>query len=233
MPASAALCASARIDAAVAARAMLSHPFYLAWSEGRLSLETLREYAAQYRPHVQAFPKAVARTYLACEDARGRSLLAENLAEEEGVGEGRQSHAALWDQFAEGVGGALPDASLEPESKNLAEAFARLSSRSYAAGLGALYAYESQLPGVSTTKIDGLKRFYGIDDDRALRFFRVHEAADVEHAAVCRDLLDALPADEAQEAAQGGEELAGALWEFLTGVARRTGVEPQATAAAA
>lgn len=224
--------ASARIDAAVAARAMLSHPFYRAWSAGALSLGVLAEYAGQYRPHVQAFPKAVARTYLLCEDARGRTLLAENLAEEEGVGDGRAPHAALWDRFAEGVGGrgAEPQ-TLEPESRGLADAFERLSSRSYAAGLGALYAYESQLPAVSTTKIDGLRRFYGVSDDATLSFFRVHEAADVEHAQVCRELLDALSADEADEAAEAGAELAGALWDFLTGVARRTGLGPVAAAA--
>jgi len=33
---------SATIDGKVAERAMLKHPFYQAWTEGRLSLETLR-----------------------------------------------------------------------------------------------------------------------------------------------------------------------------------------------
>ncbi len=224
---------SQRIDAAVAARAMLAHPFYRAWSEGRLTTGDLRVYAGQYQPHVDAFPKAVARTYLACHDAEGRRLLAENLAEEEGVGEGRQPHTELWTAFGEGLGAShaeVADAVLEPESTALVETFARLSGRSYAAGLGALYAYESQLPAVSATKIDGLERFYGVADEPTLRFFRVHEAADVEHAAVCRRLLDALPADEAEEAAEAGAELAGALWGFLSGVERLTGVNARLAA---
>lgn len=226
--------ASARIDDAVAARAMLAHPFYLAWSEGRLTTGDLRAYAGQYQPHVDAFPKAVARTYLACDDMKGRRLLAENLAEEEGVGEGRQPHAELWILFGEGLGATraeMTDAELEPESQALVDVFARLSAKSYAAGLGALYAYESQLPGVASTKIEGLTRLYGVEDEATLRFFRVHEAADVEHAAVCRELLDALPAEQADEAARAGAELSGALWNFLTGVERLTGVDARRAAA--
>ena len=224
---------SQRIDAAVAARAMLAHPFYRAWSEGRLTLDDLRAYAGQYQPHVDAFPKAVGRTYLACEDSAGRRLLAENLAEEEGVGEGRQPHSELWTQFGEGLGASraqVTDAELQPESQALVDTFAALSARSYATGLGALYAYESQLPAVSTTKIEGLQRFYGVADEPTLRFFKVHEAADLEHAAVCRGLLDALPAEEADEAAEAGAELAGALWGFLSGVERLTGVNTRQAA---
>jgi pyrroloquinoline-quinone synthase len=54
-----------------------------------------------------------------------------------------------------------------------------------------------------------------------LRFFRVHESADVEHGAVCRDLLDRLSVVETAEAVAAGEELAGALWNFLSGVEAR------------
>lgn len=228
--------ASQRIDTAVAARAMLNHPFYRAWSEGRLTTGDLAAYAAQYRPHVEAFPRAVARTYLACDDTEGRRLLAENLAEEEGVGEGRQPHAELWTRFGEGMGASresMVAARIEPESRDLVDTFARLSARSYAAGLGALYAYESQLPDVSTTKIDGLKRFHGVHDAETLRFFTVHEAADVEHAQVCRGLLDRLPPAEADDAAEAGAELAGALWGFLDGVSRLAGVEVAPARAAA
>jgi pyrroloquinoline-quinone synthase len=93
-----------------------------------------------------------------------------------------------------------------------------LSRQSYAAGLGALEAYESQFPGVASAKIEGLIDRYGIKDEETLRFFRVHESADVEHSAVCRSLLDRLPEGEREEAVAAGEELAGALWNFLSGV---------------
>ena len=79
------LTVSSRIDLKVAERAMLSHPFYQAWTEGRLPLDTLRAYSRQYFHHVEAFPRAVSAVHSACPDRDGRRMLAENLAEEEGI----------------------------------------------------------------------------------------------------------------------------------------------------
>jgi pyrroloquinoline-quinone synthase len=212
---------SAAIDAKVANRAMLSHPFYQAWTEGRLPLDTLRAYARQYFHHVEAFPQAVSAVHSACPDRDGRRMLAENLAEEEGIAAGKQDHATLWLMFACGLGQseeAIRAQALNPETRQLIDTFRTLSRRSYASGLGALYAYESQFPGVAGAKIEGLIDRYGIADEETLRFFRVHESADVEHSSVCRTLLDRLPEDEKAEAIGAGEELAGALWNFLSGV---------------
>ncbi len=200
---------------------MLSHPFYQAWTEGRLPLDTLRAYARQYFHHVEAFPRAVSAVHSACPDRDGRRMLAENLAEEEGVEAGKQDHASLWLMFACGLGESetsVKAQQLNPETAALIDTFRRLSRKSYASGLGALYAYESQFPGVATAKIEGLVDRYGISDEETLRFFQVHATADVEHSAVCRTLLDRLPADERAEAIAAGEELAGALWNFLSGV---------------
>lgn len=212
---------SEAIDSKVAAKAMLSHPFYQAWTAGTLSLDTLRAYARQYFHHVEAFPRAVSAVHSACSDRDGRRMLAENLAEEEGVEAGKQDHATLWMMFACGLGedeAGVRAQQLNGETAALIETFRRLSHQSYAAGLGALYAYESQFPGVATAKIEGLVDRYGIKDEETLRFFRVHATADVEHSAVCRDLLDRLPEAEKAEAIAAGDELAGALWNFLSGV---------------
>src|SRR6476646_6074880 len=212
---------SSLIDSKVAERAMLKHPFYQAWTEGRLPIETLRAYARQYFHHVEAFPRAVSAVHSACPDREGRRMLAENLAEEEGIESGKQDHASLWLMFACGLGedeAAVRTQRLNPETAALIATFRTLSQRSYAAGLGALYAYESQFPAVAAAKIDGLVERYGIADEPTLRFFRVHESADVEHSAVCRQLLDALPEAQQAEALAAAEELAGALWDFLSGV---------------
>ena len=221
------LTTSSLIDSKVAERAMLKHPFYQAWTEGRLPLDTLRQYSRQYFNHVEAFPRAVSAVHSACPDRDGRRMLAENLAEEEGIEAGKQDHASLWLMFACGLGeseDAVRGQPLNPETIALIDTFRRLSRQSYAAGLGALYAYESQFPGVAGAKIDGLVERYGISDEPTLRFFKVHETADVEHSSVCRDLLDRLPAAERAEAIAAGEELAGALWTFLSGVEARATV---------
>ena len=215
---------SSFIDSKVAERAMLSHPFYQAWTEGRLPLDSLRDYARQYFHHVEAFPRAVSGVHSACPDRDGRRMLAENLAEEEGIEVGKQDHATLWMMFACGLGeseSAVRAQALNAETQALIDTFRKLSRQSYAAGLGALYAYESQFPGVASAKIEGLIGRYGIEDEETLRFFRVHEKADVEHSSVCRALLDRLPEAEQAEAVAAGEELAGALWNFLSGVEAR------------
>jgi pyrroloquinoline-quinone synthase len=215
---------STAIDSKVAERAMLSHPFYQAWTEGRLPLDTLRAYARQYFHHVEAFPRAVSAVHSACPDRDGRRMLAENLAEEEGIEAGKHDHATLWLMFAAGLGeseAGVRAQQLNDETQALIETFRRLSRRSYASGLGALYAYESQFPAVASAKIEGLIDRYGIGDEETLRFFRVHESADVEHSSVCRALLDRLPEAEQAEALAAGEELAGALWNFLSGVEAR------------
>jgi pyrroloquinoline-quinone synthase len=215
---------SSLIDSKVAERAMLDHPFYQAWTEGRLPLDTLRAYSRQYFHHVEAFPRAVSAVHSACPERDGRRMLAENLAEEEGVGPDKQDHARLWLMFAAGLGESEAEvraAELNPETQALIDTFSTLARRSYASGLGALYAYESQFPGVASAKIEGLVDRYGIKDELTLRFFRVHQSADVEHSAVCRALLDRLPPEEQAQAVAAGAELAGALWNFLSGVEAR------------
>jgi pyrroloquinoline-quinone synthase len=221
------LTTSMLIDLKVAERAMLKHPFYQAWTEGRLPLDELRAYARQYFHHVEAFPRAVSAVHSACPDREGRRMLAENLFEEEGVAPGKQDHATLWLMFACGLGEnetGVREQKLNEETQALIDTFRRLSRQSYAAGLGALYAYESQFPAVATAKIEGLIDRYGIKDEETLRFFKVHESADVEHSSICRSLLDRLPKEEQAEAVAAGRELAGALWNFLSGVEAQVSV---------
>jgi pyrroloquinoline-quinone synthase len=179
---------SARIDEKVANRAMLSHPFYQAWTEGRLPLDTLRDYARQYFHHVEAFPRAVSAVHSACPDRDGRRMLAENLAEEEGIEAGKQDHASLWLMFAAGLGegpSAVRSQPLNPETQALIETFGKLSRRSYASGLGALYTYESQFPAVATAKIEGLVDRYGINDEPTLRCTRPRTSSTARCAGPC------------------------------------------------
>src|SRR5690242_16957860 len=122
------------IDSKVAERAMLSHPFYQAWTEGLLPLDTLRAYVRQYFHHVEAFPRAVSAVHSACPDRDGRRMLAENLAEEEGIEAGKQDHASLWLMFACGLGESEADVraqALNPETQALIDTFRKLSRRSY------------------------------------------------------------------------------------------------------
>jgi pyrroloquinoline-quinone synthase len=209
------------IDKAIGQDAMLSHPFYQLWSEGKLSQETLAEYAKQYYAHVKAFPTYVSSVHSHCDDLEVRQMLLENLIEEE---RGEDNHPELWLRFAEGLGVSRDEvrsAELLPSTTDtVARLKALTANEDYRLGVAALYAYESQIPEVAATKRSGLKDFYGIDDDRAVSFFTAHEVADQVHRQIEMKILsDGCDTDEAREQTiVAAREAARSLWDFLTGV---------------
>jgi pyrroloquinoline-quinone synthase len=211
----------ANLVAAVMEYSMLKHPFYVAWTEGKLSKSVLAEYAKQYYAHVRAFPSYVSSVHSHCDDLETRQALLENLIEEE---RGSENHPELWLRFAEGLGVARDDArnaELLPQTTASVNRLKSLTqSEDYREGLAALYAYESQIPEVARTKREGLKEFYGVDNERSVQFFRVHEDIDVLHQQTEKDILFdrcTSVADQSKAIAAAGEA-AKALWQFLDGV---------------
>lgn len=206
---------------AVMEYSMLKHPFYVAWSTGKLSKSVLGEYAKQYYAHVRAFPTYVSAVHCHCEDLAIRQELLENLIEEE---RGAENHPELWLRFGESLGVGREDAKQAELLASTKESVARLKSLTqdadYRVGLAALYAYESQIPEVARTKRDGLKSFYGITDERAVSFFRVHENIDVLHQQVEVQILreQCRTPDEQGRAVSAAREAAKALWMFLDGI---------------
>lgn len=207
--------------AAVMQYSMLKHPFYVAWSEGKLSREVLQEYAKQYYAHVRAFPTYVSAVHSHCDDLETRQMLLENLIEEE---QGAENHPELWLRFAESLGVARDDvmnAELLPQTRDSVARLKRLTqSTDYREGLAALYAYESQIPEVAQTKRAGLKEFYGIADERGVSFFRVHESIDLLHKQVEQRILvkECERAEDKKRVTEAASAGAQALWSFLDGV---------------
>ena len=188
------------IEAKIAAKHLLQHPFYQAWSRGELTLDALRDYAAQYYQHVAAFPTYLSAVHAQTEDQAVRRHLLANLMDEEA---GTPNHPELWMQFAESLGATreeLESTEAWTSTRTLIDGF-RSACRNHgtAAGVAALYAYESQIPAVSEKKMEGLREFYGFQTEEGYRYFTVHVEADREHAATERALLKQLiaPADEA------------------------------------
>src|SRR6185437_8543572 len=143
---------------------LLKHEFYQAWSAGTVPIETLRLYAEQYYQHVRAFPRYLSATHSNCEDITARQFLLENLNDEE---KGSENHPELWKRFAEGIGASresLETSQPMPETKALVDTFLDASRKSYAEGLGALFAYEHQIPEIATFKIDALKKHYSVQE---------------------------------------------------------------------
>lgn len=215
------------LDALVAEKHLLKHPFYTLWSEGKLSRAHIREYAVSYYPHVAAFPTYVSGVHSGCDDPALRIELLDNLVEEEG---GSANHPALWRRFAMALGADEEDLRILPRTPEVGAAIAefRRATRegSVAEGLAALYAYESQIPEISRTKREGLAAFYGIDEPEATRFFIVHEETDVWHRQVEREALGRVattPVDQ-ERALASAERCLDAMNNALDGVMRENGL---------
>jgi len=211
------------IDRAVAEKHLLKHPFYLAWTRGELSREALVDYAGQYYHHVAAFPTYLSAVHAHCDDQPTRRQLLDNLTDEEA---GSPNHPELWLQFAKGLGleeAAARQAQQKDETKNLINVFRSVCrNRSTAEGLAALYAYESQIPEICESKIDGLKRHYGMTDPAHYQYFSVHIEADREHSAVEREMLaNYVDRSNVEKVSASVNRVLEALWEMLSGVCRR------------
>ncbi len=208
---------SEAIREAIKPYAMLAHPFYKAWSAGELPRAELAAYARQYWHHVQAEPTYISAVHSRCEDLEARQVLLGNLADEE---LGPQNHPELWMRFAEGLGVSRADVLAETpraETRALVDAMRELTHGDWRTGVAALYAYESQVPEVSASKLDGLGRFYGIRDERTTGFFRVHCDLDRWHAETEASLLDKHAEPVRDAAVAAGVGAARALWGFLDG----------------
>ena len=200
---------------------LLKHELYQAWSAGTVPMETLRVYAEQYYHHVKAFPRYVSATHANCDQIQARQVLLENLNDEE---KGSENHPELWLRFAERMGAdrkEMDNIALLPETKELVDTFFAQTRKSYADGLGTLFAYENQIPEISTFKIEALKKHYRVEEPSALSFFEVHRQADVYHTQALSDLLEGLSPAEKVQAETSAKIAANQLWKFLDGIQKQ------------
>ena len=208
------------LDAAVDEHRLLDHPFYQAWSEGRLTKDDLVFYSTQYWRQVEAFPDYLEALAERLPEGDARRIVTENLSDERDG-----DHAGLWKTFAAALGvdsGALESSAPEPETRSCVESFrSGMGESAIAFAMGMLYGYESQTPAVATTKVRGLREHYGIEG-RGLDYFELHAELDVEHS---RELASALAHytnehEGLEQAKSGARAGAAAIWGLLDGVAR-------------
>ena len=212
------------VNCTIEKKSLLNHPFYQKWNEGTLTKGELQEYAKQYYHFVKHFPRFVSCVHSNCDDVNTRQILLENLADEEGFKTGVADHPRLWLNFAQSLG--LTEAEVktaEPlrEVEDLVDGMYELTrSPEFTLGLAALYAYESQVPEISKTKIDGLKKFYGIDSEKAIEFFKVHEEADVYHSRDEMEIMNNTNSsfEDQRRLINTVDESATLMWNFLDGV---------------
>lgn len=219
-----------KIDSIINARHLLKHPFYIAWTEGKLTKEQLRAYAEQYFHNVLAEPTYLSAVHFNTPhfnteansgDISVRQEVLKNLISEE---HGEKNHPALWKNFALALGStdkALASAAALPSTASLVATFRDIClNEPFYAGLAALHAFESQVPAIAAVKIDGLARFYGMDDPASYEFFSVHEEADVYHSQAEWALIErfADTAEKQTEVLAATARACDALWGFLDGI---------------
>lgn len=211
------------LEQLISKKHLLTHDFYHAWSRGELSMECLREYAMQYYHHVKAFPRYLSALHSHTDDANTRKHLLQNLIDEEA---GNPNHPEMWRAFALSLGATNEqiDAHVAGEAiSDLIMSFEKICrDKSTAEGLAALYAYESQIPAVSESKIEGLKQHYNLQSPKDWIYFTVHIAADKEHAAVEKELLlKHVNGKNEHVALKAAEHILDRLSDFLTSLCKQ------------
>jgi pyrroloquinoline-quinone synthase len=181
-----------RIDSEIERRSLLKHSFYQMWTEGKLTVDHLQGYSKEYFQLVKAVPGFVENIARWTSDPD----VAGNAKEE-------AEHIEPWVKFAGALGvsrNELVDYDGTEKTNAAVAKMMDLSKTSFEEAVAAMYAYEMELPRISRSKIDGLKKFYGMNSEDATKYFEIHEEADVRHAQVWREILSKIPADR-QEAA--------------------------------
>ncbi len=173
-----------RIDAMIEEKSLLKHPFYQMWSDGKLTQESLAGYSKEYFQLVKVVPSFMAPIIEKAPDSVIKELI-ENQQEE-------SDHIKPWINFAGELGiseDELISYSGTPKTRNAVSNLDELMN-TYESGVCAMYSFEKEIPKISQTKLDGLTEFYGMTNDEATEYFKLHTEADIRHAAAWRDILE-------------------------------------------
>ena len=181
-----------RIDDIIEEQSLLKHKFYVMWNEGKLSLESLSGYSKEYFQLVKSVPSFVG-AIMGNGPLELQGAMMANKEEE-------QDHIEPWIKFAASLGVSREEMQSYPgldKTRNAVAGMANLMT-TFEGGAAAMYALEQEIPKISLSKIDGLRKFYGIADDDAIEYFRLHAEADIRHAALWRKVLErsTLPEDD-------------------------------------
>ena len=172
-----------RIDEMIEERSLLKHPFYEMWSDGKLTIDSLAGYSKEYFQLVKAVP-AFMTPIIEKAPQSVISELIENQQEE-------TDHIEPWIKFSGELGISEKELTSYSGLEKTKKAVSDLSSlmNTFEGGSCAMYAFEKEIPKISQTKLDGMAQFYGMTNDEATEYFKLHTEADIRHAAAWRNIL--------------------------------------------
>ena len=173
-----------KIDEMIAERSLLKHPFYQMWSDGKLTKESLAGYSKEYFQVVKAVPLFMTPIIEKAQDSVVSELIANQQEESD--------HIKPWINFAAELGISEDELISYSGTPKTRKAISNLNElmNTYESGACAMYAFEKEIPKISQTKLDGLSEFYGITNDEATEYFKLHTEADIRHAASWRNILE-------------------------------------------
>ena len=182
-----------RIDELIEKQSLLKHPFYVMWSEGKLTIDSLNGYSKEYFQLVKTVPSFVSAIIQKSSNTV-KSELVSNQIEEAG-------HISPWMKFASALGVSQEELEKYNGLEKTRKAISELSSlmNSFEGGAAAMYALEQEIPKISLSKIDGMRKFYDMTSDDAIEYFRLHAEADIRHAATWRRILEKIPYEKEEE----------------------------------
>jgi len=172
------------IDRIIEERSLLKHPFYQAWSDGKLTRESLAGYSKEYYQLVKAVPIFMAQLM---------DHVPESLHDEFNFNQQEEfSHIRLWERFASGLGVSRKELTEYEGLYTTNHAISGLHSlmTSFVSGSAAMYAFEKEIPKISQIKLDGLAEFYGLTSEDVTKYFKEHMEADVRHTASWRKIIE-------------------------------------------
>jgi len=173
-----------KINDMIEERSLLKHPFYQAWSDGKLTQESLAGYSKEYFQLVKAVPSFMEPIIEnASSDVVGD--LIENQQEE-------SDHIKPWIAFAGELGISKDELIAYEGLPKTQKAVSDLTNlmNTFEGGACAMYAFEKEIPKISQTKLDGLAEFYGMTNNESTEYFKLHTEADVRHAASWQHILE-------------------------------------------
>ncbi len=178
-----------RIDEMIEERSLLKHPFYQMWSDGKLTLDSLSGYSKEYFQLVKTVPSFMTPII----EKAPNSVISELIdnQQEESI------HIQSWIKFAGELGVSeyelIHYEGLEKTRKSVLELSKLMNT--YEGGACAMYAFEKEIPKISQTKLDGLAEFYGMSNENATEYFKLHTEADIRHAASWKNILEKTSTD--------------------------------------
>jgi len=173
-----------KIDEMIEERSLLKHPFYQMWSDGKLTQESLAGYSKEYFQLVKTVPSFMTPIIEKSPDSVIDELV-ENQREE-------SEHIEPWIAFAGELGISEDELiSYSGTSKTRKAVYdLNMLMNTFDGGACAMYAFEKEIPKISQTKLDGLAEFYGMTNNAATEYFKLHTEADIRHAASWRNILE-------------------------------------------